>query len=379
MPRWAWIVGGAVLVLAVAVVVILLLPHGSGSSGTAGKGTPRVEILVPPRPSPDAMAAHTTSPGAAPSHGAAPADPALTPPPGSTQAASGAVEVAAVPPDAFRDVPLAAKDEPLPPAPDPALVEPGAAGSLPRIGADGRQPWRAYAKPVQVAGDLPKIAVVVRGLGLNRPTTEAAIHRLPGRVTLAFDPYAQDLDQWVAEARRAGHETLIALPLESLSFPAQDAGPLAVTVAAGRDENDRRLLSVLARQPGQVGVLAVHGSNIAPIDERIRPVLETLLRRGLMVVDGTGADKSLIPAIASEIGLPRAFADVTVQGPPSQQGVDDTLDMIEKEARRKAAVVLVTDAYPVAVARLARWAGSLDTRNLALVPVSALADKQFLP
>ncbi|CAN0567483.1 unnamed protein product, partial [Laminaria digitata] len=35
----------------------------------------------------------------------------------------------------------------LRPAPDPGLVEPSAQGPLPRIGLDGREPWKVYARP----------------------------------------------------------------------------------------------------------------------------------------------------------------------------------------------------------------------------------------
>lgn len=369
-----WILGavGLVAVLAVAGGVYWLIAGGDSAETAGDSKVPRVEILLPPK-----GAGVVSAPRGEDADSARAAlSPPRTPP---RQAAAGTVEVPAVSAAAFQDIPLAQKDESLSNAPDPELVEESVAGLVPKIGDDGRRPWQVYAKQVNAPGDLLRIALIVEGLGLNRLTTEAAIHRLPGTVTLAFDPYAENLAEWVAEARRAGHETLIEMPLESLEFPARNAGPLAVTASLGREENNRRILSVLARHPGQVGVVAVHGSNIAPVDERIRPVLETLVSRGLMVVDATNTDKSLIPQIAAEIGLPRAFADRSLRAPMSQQNVDAELDLLEKEARKKASVVMVARAYPVSVERQAKWTVALNSRNFALVPVSAMADKQFLP
>ena len=52
-----------------------------------------------------------------------------------------APQLAAVPP------PLPPGAGVLPPAPDPGLIEQTSVGPLPRIGDDGRLPWRVYARP----------------------------------------------------------------------------------------------------------------------------------------------------------------------------------------------------------------------------------------
>src|SRR5262249_15350335 len=94
---------------------------------------------------------------------------------------------------------------------DPALIETTDQGPLPRIAADGRAPMRAYAVPAPDSAK-PRVAIVVSGLGISAKATAAALASLPPQVTLAFAPYASDVQRWVAEARRQGHEVLLEVP-----------------------------------------------------------------------------------------------------------------------------------------------------------------------
>jgi len=268
---------------------------------------------------------------------------------------------------------------PLPASPDPALVEQGPQGMLPKIAEDGRTPLQAYARPFDARDDRPKIAIVVAGLGLSRVATEAAIRRLPAPITLAFDAYASDLDVWAAEAREAGHELLVGLPMESAAFPVRDPGPYALLTTLHSGDNIRRMEQVLGQLSGYVGVLAVHGSAFGARADIVRPVLTALKERGLMYVDGTEGDETVGPKIATEIGLPRAFVDVVVDSDPSKAGIDAGLARLESLVRERAVVVGVVRPYPVMVERLRAWAATLESKNLVLAPVSAIADRQFLP
>ncbi len=118
--------------------------------------------------------------------------------PGSLNAISSSVRepgagivVPAVTQVAFSAIPTAAPGQPLAAAPDPALIEQTAQGSLPKIGEDGRMAWQVYARPFEDEAKRPRIVIIIGGLGLSRAATEAAVSRLPGEVTLAFDPYAK--------------------------------------------------------------------------------------------------------------------------------------------------------------------------------------------
>jgi polysaccharide deacetylase 2 family uncharacterized protein YibQ len=263
--------------------------------------------------------------------------------------------------------------------PDPSLIEPGASGPLPRISDDGREPWRVYARAFDSRDARPRLVVIVTGLGLGPVATEAAIQRLPAPVTLAFTPYAEEGERWARMGRRFGHEILLSLPLESTDFPFDDPGPYALLTSLTQEENLLRLEFLLSRFAGYVGVVGVMGSKFNANDGSVRPVLQALRDRGLMYVEGTDSGKSVAPSVATEIGLPRAMADLSLDDVPSKEAIDGQLALLEDIARERAVAVALARPYPVTLDRLTAWAATLDERDLVLVPVSAVADAQFLP
>ena len=273
----------------------------------------------------------------------------------------------------MREVPV---ELPLAQVPDPALVEQGAYGPLPRVGADGRRPWRVYARPFDARDERPRIAIIVTGLGLSQAATEAAITRLPGSVTLAFDPYAKGLDDWIPLAREAGHEVLLSLPMESANFPVHDPGPYALRTSLAPADNLRRLEFVLSRLSGYVGVVTVMGSGFTTAEEQLRPVLEALRGRGLLFVEAVRAPNTLAPEIATEIGLPHVANDLLLDEDPSKAAIDIRLAELEGIGRKRTTAVAMAAPNPATLERIAAWAATLEGKNLALAPVSAVALRQ---
>jgi hypothetical protein len=143
-------------------------------------------------------------------------------------------------------------------------------------------------------------------------------------------------------------------------------------------ENRHRLEFLLSRFTGYVGVIGVMGSKFNRDDGSIRPVLQALRGRGLMYVEGTDSGKSVAPLVATEIGLPRALADLSLDDVPSKEAIDRQLARLEKIARERAVAVAIARPYPVTLDRLAAWAATLDERDLVLAPITAVADAQFL-
>src|SRR5205807_2411226 len=123
---------------------------------------------------------------------------------------------------------------------------PGREGMLPIVARDGRQAWQVYARPFDGADRRPRIAVVMSELGLAGLVTESAIRELPPAVTLVFSPYARQrpIATWVEQARAAGHETLLGVPMEPLDFPRQDPGPHTLLTTLDAARNTERLESL---------------------------------------------------------------------------------------------------------------------------------------
>ena len=255
-------------------------------------------------------------------------------------------------------------------APDPGLVRRGRDGPLPVISPDGRAAWRVYARPFDRADKRPRIAIVLHGLGINRDITKVAIAGLPGAVTLAISPYAKRLGQWVREARSAGHEVLLDVPMEPKKFFQIDAGPQALMASLEPAENIRRLEWVLSRATGYVGLINTLGMRFASARRHLRPVMEALKSRGLLYLDTV--PNSVVSQVARTVDIPWAAGEITVDQIMSREAIDKQLDALEKQARRAGRVVGLANPYAVTIGSVAWWITGLEAKGIALAPVSAV-------
>ena len=147
-------------------------------------------------------------------------------------------------------------------------------------------PWEVYARPLTGNEQGQRVGILVTGVGLSRAATMAAITKLPGEISLVFEPYAPDLNNWLLRARLAGHEVFVGLPMESENFPDEDPGPLALSTTVQVAENMNRLHSILSSFAGYVGVVSTMGSKFSEAEGQLKPILTELKKRGLMFVDG---------------------------------------------------------------------------------------------
>lgn len=258
-----------------------------------------------------------------------------------------------------------AKTKPLSAVPAEGMTRPSGYGPLPVIASDGRQSWQVYARPFEVKDDKPRLAVIITGLGLDKEASDTAIERLPPEVTLAFSPYAGSLDNWVKKARDAGHEVLLALPVEESGFPARDPGPWGLTTSARPEDNADKLVRVLARTAGYVGVLVTDGPFIK--SPQLASILAMLKERGLLYV-GNGASNDPKPPVVTLAGW--LDADIF------RDAVEGRQKLIARQTREKGSRAVLASARPATLESLLPWLESLTAEGIHLAPVSALVGPQ---
>lgn len=230
---------------------------------------------------------------------------------------------------------------------------------------------------LKASNNGPKIAIVVSGLGLSKKNTTAAIRALPAAISLSFTPYSEDLAHWLEEAREGGHEVMLDLPLEPASFPSNDPGPKALLTSLSKAENQARLEWILERGSDVVGMTGVMGSHFASSQDFMRPMLETLKERGLLYLDNHATELSVAEVVASEIGLPHAISNRTLdESHASKVIIDARLAQIERLALTDGYAVAIAHPYPRTLERLATWSETLGARGFILVPLSAVAKRQ---
>lgn len=254
-----------------------------------------------------------------------------------------------------------------------SFSEDGRYGPLPVISTDGTRPSERFARTIpDLADRIPRIAILIGGMGLSTTATEAAIDSLPPTITLVFAPYGREIDRLTDRARQAGHELMLQLPLEPYDYPDNDPGPHTLLTGLSDDQNLDRLHWVMSRMTGYVGAMNYMGARFSASDEALRPILGELRDRGLIYVDDGAAPRSLSGAISEAIGLPFAQADIVVDTVVARDDIRAQLLRLEQIARDRGRAMGVASGLPVTIDMLAAWSKELQARGIALVPATAI-------
>ena len=258
------------------------------------------------------------------------------------------------------------------PSPDAVLVEPGPGGVLPIIAADGRRPADVYARPFDTANKTPAIALIVGGLGLKESTTRAAIHDLPPEVTLSFVPYTHDLQNWINQARAAGHEVMLELPMEPFDYPQNDPGPQTLLSTVSSAENTRRLEWLLSRAWGYFAVTNYMGSKFTASETALSPVMRQLRQRGVDFIYDGEARRSSLSNVAKQERLRWTTADRIIDTEPSTRSIEEKLLHLEAIAIQNGTALGAGFSWPITIKELQAWTQTVSAKGYVLAPASAV-------
>jgi polysaccharide deacetylase 2 family uncharacterized protein YibQ len=261
-------------------------------------------------------------------------------------------------------------------APDPRLIEQPRYGPVPRIGPDGARPAETYARPAVSLPGLPRIALLVGGMGLSPRATEAAIAGLPGAVTLGFAPYGADLARETALARQAGHELVLEIPMEPFDFPHDNPGPHTLVADAAKAGNSDNLTWLMSRFSGYAGVANFLGGKFTADERALTPVLREIAARGLFYVDDGTSARSLAMTLAPGQQLAAARADIVLDSTARPEAIEAALARLEAIARDKGLAIGVANALPASIDIIGRFARAIEARGFALVPLSAVMPRR---
>ena len=270
------------------------------------------------------------------------------------------------------------KRTPLAPVPNEALILFSKTGPLPVLGPDGLKAFKHYARPFKDTSKLPRIAILVKGVALNMRMSNAAVKSLPPEISVAISPYGKEPQKWVTKARSNGHEVFLMLPMEPLSYPANDPGPHTLMADYTVRDNIRRLKWLLSRFTGYVGVVNDMGSKFTASRKAVEPIISDLHDRGLMVFDGRTSRYSLLAKEARKIGMPRVSNTRYIDNEVNEAHILKQLKALENSARTYGASVGIMNTYPLSIKIVNQWAASLKEKGFQLVPVTAIVNRQIV-
>lgn len=267
----------------------------------------------------------------------------------------------------------------LPAAPVAGLSEVRSGVRLPVVADDGRQPAAVYSRPFTNPEGRPVVSLVVGGLGINRTHTRSAIDELPPEVTLSFVPYARGLQRWVNDAREAGHEVLIEMPMQPYDYGRIRPHPHTLTVSSTAAENISRMEWVLSRATGAFGVVNYQGDKFARDAGAAQPVMDALSDRGVAMIEDGSLSRSVLRDAAAKSGLTFAAANHTIDADTDANAISGRLLELELAAQKDGGAMGTGFAYPVTIDTVRHWAEGLEGKGIVLAPASALTSVSTAP
>ncbi|MBR2033413.1 MAG: divergent polysaccharide deacetylase family protein [Alphaproteobacteria bacterium] len=253
---------------------------------------------------------------------------------------------------------------------------------LPKISPEQLKPWSEYGVSVETMPTFKKVAVIIKGIGLDPLSLDKIVKSFASEVSLSLSPYTIDAGTKIISARQFGHESYIDLLLSSKDFLKSDSGPMSMSITISQEEALARLRKSLAAGAPVGGVVINDG--IADEDNRelLVALLDELRKRGLLMIDATHGDG--IEKIQLK-GLARRKADIVIDTNFSRNNIVRMLQKAEEIAYNKGQVVVVIDPKPVAIIETYNWIKSFSpqvsyeeaknmelTKPFALVPISNL-------
>ena len=146
----------------------------------------------------------------------------------------------------------------------------------------------------------------------------------------------------------------------------------AIRTARGKTlDNFDKLHWAMGRFTGYIGLVNFMGAKLTADGAALSPILREIGGRGLVFLDDGSSSRSVAGAVAAAAQVPAARADIVVDGAPQAEAIDKELARLEEMAKKRGLAIGAASALPLTVDRVARWARSLEAKNIQLVPVSS--------
>ena len=190
---------------------------------------------------------------------------------------------------------------------------------------------------------------------------------LPKEVSLSFLPQPVDTPRLAEEAKRAGHEILVHVPMES---PRRNDGSLDMALRRdlSGEENVRRLEWALSRVPGYAGINNHEGSLFTPDRLALIPVAEAMYGRGLFFLDSRTTALTQVVPVARAFGVPSSDRDVFLDDDQASPAVAAQLRELEKVARSQGVAIAIGHPHAATLDLVTRWCAS--QQGFRLIPAS---------
>ncbi len=219
-----------------------------------------------------------------------------------------------------------------------------------------------------------KLAIVVDDFGIHNDELLDKFCSLDKNITFAILPDQRFSELVMRKAVETGHETLIHIPMEPVSYPQNNPGSNAIYVHLSQREIRKRMERFIKQLPLCIGANN-HMGSLATTDETVmRTVLNVLKENDLFFIDSRTSTTSIAYDLARQMIIPAFESSLFLDTPDiSQRTLNNKISLLKSMAQTHDKILVITHcATEERYKFLKQFIEKISRFDFELIPVSEL-------
>lgn len=218
-------------------------------------------------------------------------------------------------------------------------------------------------------GEEPVIAIVIDDMGVSQRQTKD-ITSLKAPLTASFLTYSSNLASQIENARQAGHEIMIHVPMEAQKQA--DAAPDVLTTQMTPDELRRNFSAMLEKFHGIKGINNHMGSKLTEDEPRMEVIMDVLKQHNLFFLDSKTSAKSKAEIAAKNRRVAYGHRHVFLDNNNDKTYILGQLALTERLARKNGYAIAIGHPKSQTYEALKDWLQTLDKKQIRLLHLSEI-------
>ncbi len=219
-----------------------------------------------------------------------------------------------------------------------------------------------------------RLAIVVDDFGIQNDELLDDFCSLDKNITFAILPDQKFSKIVMLKAAKTGHETMIHIPMEPVSYPRNNPGPNAIYVHLSEREIRKRIGKFIKQLPLCVGANN-HMGSLATTDKGVmKTVLKVLKDNDLYFVDSRTTQSSIAYDVAKKMMMPTFRSNLFLDTPNiSEKTFKTKIAQLKALSKKRDKILVITHcATRERYVFLKRLIKEIEDMNFEIVPVSKL-------
>lgn len=225
---------------------------------------------------------------------------------------------------------------------------------------------------VPPAQQQPKLAILMDDLGINFERGIAAINlNIP--ISVAIIPGEQHATSLMEFAHKKQREILIHMPMQPVSYPTNDPGPLGLFVTQSDDHIVAATKHLIELLPLATGGNNHMGSEFTRHANKMNLVLTEMAKAQLFFIDSLTISDSIAHQEAKRLGVPTTVRDRFLDNEREVEKISAQLESLVALAKEQGHAIGICHPYPETLISLELFSQQLDSLGIEIVPLAQLA------